>query len=289
MVDGGPGHRRVETVRSPQPRADTSRFTQRHRRDSPVALVGLAHREDQRRRVAVTLAQLAVVVVTARHEERASDGQRGHEVDDVVEAPRGARFDEQARQRRIQRQPVELGAARRERTLGIEGAEGDELVAGGLEGHGLRCVEEREVRHATPPRGRTQHQRHQRLAVDLRRRRAIEDRGLAPEAVADAGARASGASGALCGAVEGDGAEGEKAPSCVKAGASHEARVDDDADAGQRERRLGDVRREDELSTRGGLEAAALLVEGEPAVQRNHLEAVAAHGPRARVDLGLAG
>jgi hypothetical protein len=221
-------------------------------------------------------------------EERAVDRERGDQVDRVLEAAAGSGLDEQPRERGVEGQIEQLAAEARERGRALKGPQRGELLARRVEGVGPRRVEHGQRGGVLAPRGGGEHERHQRLSLDLRERTRRQVRRLAPEAIADAWPGAPCAAGALICAVERDGYERQEASPLVVAGLPHEPAVDHDADAWERDRGLGDVGREHDLAPGRGLEGPLLLGHRQPAMELEDLEIVAAgERPGGGPDLGL--
>ena len=108
---------------------------------------------------------------------------------------------------------------------------------------------------------------------------------MTPKAIADARRGTACAASSLRGSVVRDGRENERPATVEIARLSHEAGVDDDADAGNGDRRLGDIGGEDHLAPRGVVERPPLLVEREAAVERNDRERASLEDAPAGLDL----
>jgi long-chain acyl-CoA synthetase len=283
------GSGRGEPVNAPQAGADPTGLFDGERRDAVGVGPSDAHGTDERGGVAAGEPQIVVGIVGRRsgQEHRPSHGERRDEIDRVVEAPRPRRLDQQPREGRVERQREEATTALRETAVGAERAPGLQIGACRLERVRLRGVEQRQVLRALVPRGGGHDEGHQRLAVDLRRRRGRETRRAAPQAVADAGRGAARAAGPLRRAVLRDRSKHQRAPPVVVARLAHEPRVDHHAHARDGQRRLGDVRGEDDHASARAVEGAPLLGEGEPAMERHHGVAASAERLAARFDLGF--
>ncbi len=225
---------------------------------------------------------------------RIADGESGGDDDDVVEAAFLGPGDHHAPEPRIERDPREASAdvrhPLRERVVAAGRTQGPDLLEEGkARGDVARVgrVDEGEVRDL-PEAQRGHLEQHGRKvgAQDLRLgelRSAIEV-GFGVQADADAVGDAAASARALLGARPRDRLDGQPLhlEAVAEAGDARGPGVDDVVDAGDGERRLGDVRAHDDAALVVGREDAVLLGAGEPAVEGKDLGA-----RRARVAEGV--
>ena len=174
------------------------------------------------------------------------------------------RLDEHARRAWVHGEPRHLLARRRDRALGVERAHRREELgrrAQRLRGRRLEPRDARDVR-----RGEIEHRLREVGAVNLRDvvlGARVEVR-LQVEAQASPRARPSGASGALRRRRAADFLDAERGqPRPRRVGRdAREAAVDDRDDPVDRDRRLRDVRRQDDLVLVGAADGAVLLGTG---------------------------
>ena len=221
---------------------------------------------------------------------RVLDRQRGDDDQDLPEDAPAVRLDDHARVARVDRQRGDGPAVCREpasRTspplggrLGLLlGGEGLQLLeepdaVGDLSA--VRGVEEREAGDVTEPeRGHLEDDRREVGPQDLR----VGELGprevvvLGVEADRDALRHAAAPPGTLVGRRLADRLDRKALDlgALAVAGDPGGAGVDDVADAGDRERGLGDVRREDDAASGVGLEDPVLFGCGESGIERHHL------------------
>ncbi len=167
----------------------------------------------------------------------------------------------------------------------VERLEPAQQVARGCERRARRRVEPVERARVRAPDRELERERREIGRRDLgrcmRRERAL--RALAPDSIADAGRGAAGPAGALLGRGARDPLRLE--PAHARARIEHaaplEARIDDGADAVDREAGLGDVGREHDLATIAarGLERRVLLGRRQVAVERQDIDVRADAAP----------
>ena len=167
--------------------------------------------------------------------------------------------------------------------VGPERAEVGQGLGGARQGAGLGGLEPREGRGVAPAAGAQEQDGLAEVdAPDLGRLPGGPGLvvGLGPEAHAAAGAGAARAAGALLGRGAADrlGEQGVDAAHRVEAGDAGEAGVHDRADAGQRQRGLGDVGGDDHLAARAGSHRAVLLLGREVAMEGQQVGAPALRG-----------
>ncbi len=196
----------------------------------------------------------------------------------------------------MDRQPGDAAATRGERSVrSAADAERGEQLLGMIDAFGRGRLEPREAARIVAMPGLEQERHRGEVdALDL----GIAVGGAAqvllgrPQAQAAPGCGAPGAPGALVGGGAADALEhqGVEAAVGVEAADPRQAAVDDRAHAGDGERGLGDIGREDHPLARARAQGALLLLQGEPAVQRQDL-GVAAGGQRSggRADLAHPG
>ena len=204
--------------------------------------------------------------------ERAGDDQH------LAQRLAMARLEDHPADARIERQARELAADRRQRVLAVGRAElVEQLVAVGDRAL-RRRLEEREVLDAAEvERLHAQDDAGERRADDLRvgELRSRAEVGLVVEADADAVGDAPAAAGALVRRGLADRLDRQLLDLAAKAVAldPRRAGVDDEADAGNGERGLGDVGGEDDAARAVRREHLVLLLLRQAREQRQHLDA----------------
>src|SRR5260221_4360651 len=228
---------------------------------------------------------------------RVLDRERRGEDHHLREAMELARRQQQAPDARIDGQARELEAERGESALVVDGAQFEELAVpvldlarrGRLDEGELRDGSQLERRHAQDHRG-------ERGAQDLRRGelRALLEFLLREQADGDAARHAPAAPGALARRGLRDGLDAQLVDLLARRVALHavEPGVDDEMDAGQGERGLGEVGGEDDYPVRAALEHAVLLLGGKAREERQDLDILRMVLPQRLgrlADLALAG
>ena len=254
---------------------------------------------DQRQEVRALVAELEVRLVgrllplertlaRVRHGERARDHQC------LGEAPGVARGDHDAADPRVERQPRQVPAERRQRALRVDRAQLlQQLVAVGDRARGRRLDERKRGDVPQLERGHPQDHRRERRAQDLRFGVA-RPRGevvLRIEAHADAVLHAAAAAGALVRGGLRHLLDLQQRRLVAHAVALHarEPGVDHVADPRHRQRRLGDVGREHDAPARARREHALLVVHRQPREERQDLERGRIRAPREAAPQQVAG
>ena len=215
---------------------------------------------------------------------RVLDRQRRGDDDDLLDAAQAVGLEDHPRHPRVDGQPRELAAHRRQPLAGrlrrIDRAQLVQQVDAVADLSRVGRVQEREVAHrAEVQRGHLQDHRREVGPQDLGvgEARALEEVLLVVEPDADAVRGAAAAALALVGRGLGDRLDRQPLDLQPRAVAAHprQARVDDVLDARDRQRRLGDVGRQHDAAPAVGLEDLLLLGVGEPRVERQDVDVVA--------------
>ena len=238
---------------------------------------------------------------------RVLERHRRDDDEDLADTAEAVGLEDHPAQARVDRQPRQAAAGVGEGVLAVAaGAQGTELLEqleAGADVAAVRRLDEREAGDvAEAERAHLQDDAGQVGAQDLGvgELRSAEEVLLGVEPDADARPHAAAATGALVGRGLADGLDGQPLHLGAQGVAADagDAGVDDVPDAGDRQRRLGDVGGQHHAAPGVRREDAVLLGGGEPRVERHDLDAPARAPQRARrvlqgvrgvADLPLAG
>ncbi len=195
--------------------------------------------------------------------------------------PRAIGGEQDPSQSRVQRQPLQL-PTQVGQPLRVDGSDPAEQSEGRFDRFGRRRIEPLQRAGIGAPGEHVEHDARQIDAVELGVAVGLQPIAFVPQAARVSGFQAPGAARALVGRVLRDafGIQAVDRPIGIVPGHLVQAGVDDGRHAGHCQRRLGDVRRQDDAPVRHGADRLVLFRRVERAVQRHDLDVLAAQTAR---------